>query len=87
MQKPLCEQDLHRGRDSSLPVLGTRQAGWHECLQGVDLKRLAHRIELAEKTNVSEKNRVPMHKIRIHEGGKDASGEPRITRITRISIT
>jgi hypothetical protein len=55
-QKPLCEQDLHRGIDSSLPVLGKRQAGWGECLQGIEVTRLAHRRELAEKTNASRKN-------------------------------
>jgi hypothetical protein len=30
--------------------------GWDECLQGIEIKRLAHKRELAEKTNACEKN-------------------------------
>ena len=54
-RKPLCKRYLHRWFESYPPVFCKRQAGWGECLQGVEVKRLAQRIELAEKTNGSRK--------------------------------
>ncbi len=72
LRKPLCELDLHRWIDSSLAVLGKRQAGWDECLQGVEVKRLPHRIELAEKTNGLRKKSCSNAQNLCHEGGKDA---------------
>ena len=52
-RKPLCERYLHRWIRPSFPFRGGRQAGLGECRQGIEVKRLVHRCELAETTHAS----------------------------------
>jgi hypothetical protein len=62
LRKPFCELDLHRRIRSFFPVPRGLQPGWDGYRQGIDIKRLAHRRQLAESTRASPQNYAPMHK-------------------------
>jgi hypothetical protein len=54
--KSLCERYLHRWIRPSFPFRGGRQAGLGEYRQGIEVKRLPHRRELAAEIGASRKN-------------------------------
>ena len=56
--------------------VGTRQAGWDECLQGIEIKRLAHKRELAEKEQRLRKDlRSNAQSVLPRGGGDRDTGE------------
>jgi hypothetical protein len=59
-RKPLCERYLHRWIRSSFPIRSRRQPGLGKCRQGIEIKRLAHKRELAEKSKASPKKGLLM---------------------------
>jgi hypothetical protein len=54
-RKPLYERYLHRWIRASFPLRAGRHAGLGECRQGIEVKRLPHRRELAEESGASRK--------------------------------
>ncbi len=53
--KSLCKRYLHRWIRASFPFRAGRDAGLGECRQGIEVKRLPHRREIAAESGASRK--------------------------------